>query len=86
MRMPNGPRQELLRLPRVGERVIGRLDRLAVCSVHEVIEALLQQPRQRSLDCGIWARSSLARSAVNAVLRYAKTQVAGGGTRDINAV
>ena len=75
-------------LTHVGERVLcrleqagfGSLERLQQCSLSEIIERLLHQSSLSARDHGVWARSSHARSAVQAVLRHARARLAADGT------
>ena len=83
MRIADPYRSDLLRLPRVGERVVCRLERagfhsmesLASTSVSELIRMLVRQS-DRQATGNVWARSSSARAAICAVVRYARSQAA----------
>ena len=88
MKFPHLLRSELLALPHVGERVLcrleragfGSLERLQQCSLSEILELLLHQSSLSARDHGVWARSSHARSAVQAVLRHARARLAADAT------
>ena len=73
-------RQELLALPRVGERVLARfervgltcIDRLAQNSAQDVIRTFRVAASDVSPDALTWLRSSKARASIEAVLRFAR--------------
>ena len=88
-RFPRPLRTELLALPSVGERVVSRLERagfdsieqLAQWSLPELIGCLERLP-VGAFDRGVWARSSLARNAIQTVLGHARASVAGKRTSE----
>jgi len=79
----SGVRQELLALPRVGERVLARFERVGCTSIDElarksaedIIRTFKIAASHLSPDALTWLRSSRARASIEAVLRFARQRI-----------